>query len=70
MDKILTRARGPEKPTTNDKSKAHAVWREHLLIESVCDVRLNEISQVSSARTIAECYLINMFEKLVYYLFC
>lgn len=22
---------GPRKPTYNDKSKAHAIWREHLL---------------------------------------
>jgi len=68
VDKILTRLRGPEKPTRNDKSKAHAVRREHLLTYSISS-SLNEISQVSKARTIAECYLINMFEISLFLFF-
>ncbi|MFZ4799570.1 MAG: hypothetical protein ACOYMA_18895, partial [Bacteroidia bacterium] len=57
---------GPsESPHRIDKSKAHAVWREHLLTESNSVARLKEISEVSKARTIAECYLINMLKIIV-----
>ena len=28
------------RPHRNDKSEAHAIWREHSLIESVCGARL------------------------------
>jgi len=52
----LTRHLGPEKPTRKDKSKAHAVWREHLAYYSFSG-SLNEISQVSVTRTIAKCYV-------------
>jgi len=31
-------------PRTNDKSKAHANWRKHLLTESICTVRFGNFS--------------------------
>lgn len=43
-------------PTPKDKSKAHAVWREHFAYFSFWR-SLIEISQVSSVRTIAKCYV-------------
>jgi len=49
------------RPHRNDKSEAHAIWREHSLTYSFFG-SLKEISQVSKARTIAECYLINMLK--------
>ena len=53
-------------PIVMMKSKAHAVRHEHSLIESITIFALFEISYVSKARTIAECYLINMFEKFCF----
>jgi len=64
VDKILIHARGPRKAHTEMISqKPTPVGMSILLITPFLCVRFIEIYEVSSVRTIAECYLINIFEN-------
>jgi hypothetical protein len=48
------------RPHRNDKSKAHAVRHEHFAYYSISVFALKKFPRFLRARTIAECYLINM----------